>query len=652
MIGASDNPDSFGGRFWRHSAMSRDIRRYAVNRRAGAVRDAPCVSALSELPEVPELVVIATPPSTVEGLIEECLTIGAAAAIVLASIDRASRGVVRDRCTGRLTLLGGSSLGLIDPNGGVVLSSSISLALPLRGGPLGLVSQSGALMGVLHARALGQGFGLGTCISTGEQVDVRAEDVLLALAQDDHLETVGVYLEDIDPGAFATAVRALQASGRKLVALKGGTSRHGAAATAAHSGALASDGRAFKALARDLGAVVADDPDELLNCMQATLFHGRRFFVGTLSGGLAAVAADLAVASGVDLADCAMSPAEVEVGPIGAGIEVNPVDIDAITGNEVQAIDLIARLATDPRGDGVVLVVSDSPRLEALLGRIGAIGNEALSRLQVCSECSGQYEPVLSDHLGGALSFIRGLRQCFDAIARTREGDGARSVGRSTPRPASDDNQQRPTVLLDGPTTWDLLSRAGVPTVPLHRVRSEGDLEAILSKGLPIVLKADGVAHRGDNGVVVVQDRASAIAAFRTLAPRQKVIAQPQTTSGLEFFVGVTRDPVFGPLFLVGAGGPELEEIGDIVVHLGLPKRDEIRALLGETSAGQWLCSTIGHQLIDLDALCALAEDLCEWFGSVPEIASLDANPIVAHPSGAAVLDAKVRLFEATIGSN
>ncbi len=632
IVGANDDVTTFGGRFWRNAGMSRGIERVAVNKRPGAIGDGKAVASLHELSWSPDLVVIATPPPSVEGLLNDCIEVGARAAIVLASVPADVRRRVSALCTDRMALLGGSSLGIVDANRGVVLSSSVSLDLPLHGGSGALISQSGALMGVLHARALCQGIGIGVCAATGEQLGLRVEDFLDDLVEDDRVSVLGAYLEDVNPALFSNAAVRAREAGKRVVALKGGLTARGASIAAAHSGALASDGRAFAALMRELDVVVAEDPEDLLNCLHVSSVHGRRFFVGTLSGGMAAIAADVAGAACVDLAPATLTgPTQGMLPPVVR----NPVDIDALTPTDDNATRLMRALAMEKTADGLVLIVSDRPGLESLLQCVTGLGASVLARIFVCSECSGQYELVLADHSVRIRGFVRGIAPMMRALSKTRSAV-ATTVPVTRPDTAG---------VLDAPSTWGMLEGAGVPAAPLVAARSMVDVDAALKAwGPDLVLKRDGVGHRAASEVMRTHGVKAAHDAFEQLSSSGEVVVQQSTERGLEFFVGIVRDPVFGELFCIGAGGPAVETLADVAVNVGLPSSNEVRALLARTLVGRWLdASALARAFVDVPALCDVAVGLCALMAASPDVEVLDANPVVAGPWGARAVDVKVR---------
>jgi acyl-CoA synthetase (NDP forming) len=641
VVGANDDCDTFGGRIWHYLGKYSSVNRMAVNTRRGALKDGAVVSRLGELPEVPDVVVLATPAATVMGLVSQSVAIGAKAVLVFSQVPAGDRSGLRQMVEdGGMTLLGPGSLGLINANDGVVLSSSVSLEWAPSRGPLALVAQSGALMGVLHARAVEQGIGLGFCVATGSQLQVRVEHLLAALSEEGEYIAVGAHLEDIDVGLFTAAAESLARSGRKLIVLKGGLTASGSVAAAGHSGALAGDGRAFYALAKDLGVIVAGHPAELLACMQASTVTGRSWCFATVSGGLAAIAADIASEAGLALPP--PSPG-LKVFPEGEAQHelVNPLDIDAVPMTNDQSVAAVRALAEDSSSDGVILVLNDKPDLEGLLSKLAGLDEATRKRLHLCTECSGQYDHAWRSWVLEGNSYSSGLASLVHALASTRE---------TTRRAATGLGVQGS--LMSEVATHSLLAEAGIPVLPLVEVPSADHLETTVSDlKLPLVLKLAGAEHRGVEGVATVTSRAAARAEFERLRRTGAVVAQPLAQPGLEFYVGINVDAVFGPLFFIGAGGPSLEEDHDVSMRIGLPDRAAIRGCIRRTRSGRWLMSSLGSRLVDLDLLVELAQKAVALASKMQgSLVALDLNPVVLGPSGAMVVDAKVHIRQTANG--
>jgi acyl-CoA synthetase (NDP forming) len=626
VVGARDDTTTYGGRAWTYLIRSYQGTATAVNGRAGAVRSRPCVAALAEVDPAPEAVVLATPAHSVIGLLEQAGAMGTRAAVIFSRELFGSEEQIKavaDRFG--MSVLGPNCLGLINANAGVVLSSSISLERPSRPGPLAFVSQSGALMGLLHARSIDLGLGLGLCVSTGSQAVVRAEDVLLQLAGADDIAAVGVYLESIDVTAFTAAAQALAARGVRLVALRAGSTPAGSRAAMAHSGALAGSGAAFAALARDLGVVVLDDPSDVLTTLALASSKGPRWHVTTSSGGMAAIAADQAAALGVQLPALGTPPA-------GWGT-LNPTDLDAGAATTGQKLELIATLAGEPQLDGVLVVVSDMPAAGEFTRQLAPVVTDGGGRVVVVSECSQQLAPVWDEWVGSGQAYLPGLAPALRAIGRLH----GRTPGWAEPEPV------RRAHLIPPFEVEQVLREAGLPVLPAQEVSSaEEAMSAAESLGYPAVVKVSRVLHRGPGRVRLdLRSAGEVAAAYRELAAEGPVLVQQQAAPGLECYVGVRADPVFGRLLLIGAGGPEVEELADVVIGRDPLDASQICRLVASTRAGRWLASPASRALFDIGSLAGVAAKALRVLAESPDLESLDLNPVVVTEAGAIVVDAK-----------
>ncbi len=639
VVGANDRPATFGGRAWAYLTRTSPDRAIPVNPRHRDVGGVPCVPRLLDVHPAPEAVVVAAPATAAMGVLEEAVATGVRAAVMLSRDLLGHEADIRAVVDGHpLTVLGPNCLGLINANDGVALSSSISLDRGWRPGPFALVSQSGALMGLLHAKSIDLGIGLGLAVSTGSQCMVRTEDVLAFLAADGRYRGVGLYIEDLDYGRFEAAMGRLRAAEITLVAVKGGLTPLGNAMAAAHSRALASNGRAFAQLARDLGAVVVDDPGQLLPTLAATTTRGRRWYVATLSGGLGAIAADEAARFGIELPevpDAAMTAA----GP-GTGL-TNPADLDATERSVPEKVAVIRALRDDASADGILVVVNDSPDMAELLRALRPECGTGGERALVVSECSSQMADAWADWTSTGTAVFPGLRSTLQALGRLH--GAPRAVLGSTVW----SGDVVPAVDL-GP----LLSDAGLPLLASCEVTNAGDALAAAQRfGYPVVLKASRPVHRGAHGVRVgLTEPAQVTAAFAELGEHGPVLVQPLAPAGLEWYVGVRMDPVFGELVLIGAGGPHLEALADVAIGRAPMRDEQLAALIASTNAARWVADGTSACLFDRAALIDVAKRaICAMATAVPPLESLDLNPVVISSSGAVIVDAKAR--RSTVGA-
>jgi acetate---CoA ligase (ADP-forming) len=632
VVGARDDTSTFGGRVWTYLTSAYRGLATPVNARPGAVRSRPCAATLADVVPAPETVVLATPAATVMGLLEQAGAMGARAAVIFSRDLHGSEEQIRAVATRfGMSVLGPNCLGLINLNAGVILSSSISLERPARPGPLAFVSQSGALMGLLHARSIDLGLGLGLCVSTGSQAVVRAEDFLLDLAgRDDDIGAVGAYLESIDAARFTAAADALARRDIRLIALKAGSTPAGSRAATAHSGALAGSGAAFAALARDLGVVTVDDLGEFLTTLALASAKGPRWHITSSSGGIATIAADQATALGVELPQ-----PQTKTGTLNAPSPIhwlNPTDLDAAAATTRQKTDLISALAAAPHLDGVLVVVSDMPQAGEFTRALAAVARDRHDRVFVVSECSQQLAPLWREWTGAGLAYLPGLAPALRAIGRLH----GRPPGWAEAAPTGCGR------LMPAGEAEALLRGAGIPVLPAREVGSaQAARSAAESLGYPVVVKLSRAMHRGARGVRLgLRDADEVAAAYGELAADGPVLVQRQSAPGLEFYVGVRADPVFGRLLLLGAGGPRVEELADVVIGRD-PAAGRIRQLIDSTIVGRWLTSPASRALFDTGALAQIAGQALRVIAGPANLESLDLNPVVVTQTGAIVVDAK-----------
>jgi acetate---CoA ligase (ADP-forming) len=259
VVGASADSSKWGGDIaLRLSRAGAGRNLYFVNRRGGELYGRPVYPSLGELPEAPELVVVATPAAAFDALLDEALGLGSRAFIgIFAGLGetgadgrRRQRDAVRRLREAGAVLLGPNCMGLADTAAG--FQGVAYLDIP--GGDVGLVSQSGAMGEEFVARALQWGCGFSRYVTLGNQADLTAAEVLAGFAEHVPTRVVALYVEDfVDGRELGRAAAAVIASGRPVVLLSPGRSEAGARAARSHTGALASSSAAVDAVCRASG---------------------------------------------------------------------------------------------------------------------------------------------------------------------------------------------------------------------------------------------------------------------------------------------------------------------------------------------------------------------------------------------------------------
>ncbi|MEA5075858.1 MAG: acetate--CoA ligase family protein [Coriobacteriia bacterium] len=382
VIGASNDLRKWGGSLI-HNLVDGGFagRIYPVNGRGGMVQGLPAYASVADLPEAPDLALVAVKAPLVSAALEQCGERGVRAALVVAAgfAEAGEEGaayeaeLVETARRWGITLIGPNCMGLLSLHSQLHAVGFLELRPP--DGRLSIVTQSGNIGVQLVTRAERRGIGIDKYVSVGNQAATSAIDVLDGLADDPQTAAALVYLEGIDDGRHFFDVAHRFTQKKPLVVLRGGLTEMGGRAAASHTGAMAGAAEVFMAAARQAGCLVRTGPDESLDvamCLTALpLPKGRRVAVMTLGGGWGVLAADEVARAGLELAP--LTPAvlaELDALLPGYWSRNNPIDLVAAIGS-----DLAQRTLT-------VLVESEAVDAVAVLGILnspstGAITDEA-----------------------------------------------------------------------------------------------------------------------------------------------------------------------------------------------------------------------------------------------------------------------------------
>jgi acetyltransferase len=683
LIGASNQPGSLG------QVLARNLMGagfqgpvMCVNPHESAIRSAMAYHRIQDLPAVPDLAVIATPPATIPGLIGELAQRGCRAAVVItAGLDASTRQAMLDAARPTLLrIVGPNCLGFLSPGRGI--NASFAHLTPAEGG-VALVAQSGAITTAALDWAQAAGVGLSHVITMGDVADVDFGDVLDYLALDSKTHAVLLYVESIgDARKFMTAGR-ICARTKPVMVIKAGRSAAGAKAAFSHTGALAGADAVYDAAFRRAGMVRVADLRELFDAV-ATLgsglrVAGERLAILTNGGGAGVLAVDALAAIGGQLAP--LSPDTVTaidaVAPANWS-RADPVDIIGDAGPERYRAATEA-LLSEPQADAIL--VMNCPT---------AVGDSSLAADAVIAARAAHPggPPLLASWLG-AQAVAEGRRRLAKAKIPTYEtpdeavrafghlvehrrnqallaaapGASALSPERLSARQIVRNAMAEGRTVLDPVEVYDILSAYGVAMIESRKVATpDAAAEAATAMGGPVALKiaSSDVTHKSDIGGVAlglspreVAPAATAMAAaFADRAPGARLdgfIVQPMIArpKAVELLAGMARDPTFGPVVLFGQGGVAVEVLADR--SIGLPPLDDglARDLIRRTRVAALLAGYRDRPAADLAAISDVLVRLAALALEIPEIRELDLNPLLADADGVLALDARIRLDRA-----
>ncbi len=648
---------------------------HLVNRSGGMVHDRPAATSCEALGESCDLGIIMVPAAGTDDALRDLAAAGGRSAIMLMSgfAETGAEGAARQAELATLArslgirLLGPNSLGYIN-FADASYAWTTPVRAPSRPSGVAVISQSGATAHFLATLAWQQDIGLSHVIATGNEIDLEASMFAHALLHHEATRAVALFLETLrDPQSFLALAKAALDARKPLVVLKVGASEVTAKSALAHTGALVGDDRVFDGICRQFGIIRVHSIEDLLAtaniaALAGTLIPGGLGIVSN-SGGVCEIAADSCAARGITLPELnAAASNGLQATIPGFATAHNPLDLTgAITPEQCgAAVDIIA---AQPGMAAILCPYYELPVQEADMSeRLSAL-HAALARSLTDAPVPGFVVSYTATHLTDLSKRIAaetglpylacGLDRALTGFAGVmRWSEHLRSRGIEAPaalRPITEKPRSEHAAL-------SCLTASGVPAIPMTLATSEDDaVNATAALDGPVVLKiaSPDIAHKSDIGGVVLnlQGDAAVRAAYRDIITKARehaphatiegILVAPMRPHAVELFVGVTRDPQWGPVLALGLGGIFVEVLNDVALCMLPTNATEIRRMLTGLRGAKMLEGSRGLPAADLNAVARAIERIgaaALAFG--PDLEALDINPLWVHGSRIEALDA------------
>lgn len=698
VIGASRERGTIGGELFRHlieGEFQGPV--YPVNPHATVVQSVPAYRSVLECPGPVDLAIIVVPARAVVDVARECAQKGVQGLVVIsagfAEADEVGASLQQEltevcRKAG-MRLIGPNCLGIVNTDPEVRLNAQFAPFHPQHGS-IGFLSQSGALGIAIIDHANQLGLGMSTFVSVGNKADISGNDLIQYWEEDDQTDVMVLYLESFgNPRKFARIARRI-ARNKPIIAVKSGRTSAGFRASQSHTGALVSASDVtVDALFRQSGVIRTDSLGELFDVagFLATqpVPEGDRVAIITNAGGAGILAADACEAYGLQVPELAgetqdslrefLSPA--------AGLR-NPVDMIASVGASDYG-RAIRTVAGDPDIDAmiVIFVPPIAVRPGEVAQEILAAGSELERRIPIVSNFLATHGlPETLAHGEYRVPSYPFPEAAARALARAAEYGRWRAAPQGNIPQFSDVRRDQAAALvaraledegvaqaeegrwLTAGETEDLLRAYGIPLVETRRAATPQEAAAAaIELGEPVALKgvAPGLLHKTEAGAVRLGIQPSEVeAAAGRMAEEleqqgmtlEAYLVQPimRSDTGVEMLIGVTHDPIFGPVVACGAGGVLVELVKDVAVRVTPLTDREARGMLRSLKTFPMLEGYRGGPPADVEALEETLLRVGALVEDIPEVAELDLNPVMALPEGegVAIVDARVRVAKAS----
>ncbi|CAG9175703.1 acetate--CoA ligase family protein [Cupriavidus respiraculi] len=668
ILGASDNAIKAGGRpidYMRRHGFAGGI--YPVNPNRATIQGLPAFAELAKVPEAPDVVVISVAGQEVEGAIDQCLAVGARAAVIYSSgfAELGEEGAAQQRRlverarAGGLRLFGPNTQGVANFRSGAILHFSTMInEAPGLDGPVAVVSQSGAGSSIVYGGLRGMGVGVRYMVATGNEADITAAEMLRAIAHDDDIRVMLLYIESLkDPEVLAEAARLAHERDLPILAVKAGRTRAGQLTASSHTGALAGEDALADAFLRQHGIVRVSDFRDLAQYSQIFLGgqrpRGRKVVAISNSGATCVLAADAAEERGLALC-------EFDAPGVAALREVLPAYVSARN-----PIDMTTALLGQPQIYGRTLDAVAAQRQADMIFVGFPIGGEgydfddfsaqtgrfaqqsgvpvavAANQDWVAQAFRKQGVPVFESE-GAAMRALGMLAQYTQAREAALQG-APRAAAAAVPHAGE-------ARALDEVHSLALLADAGLPAVAHRCCRDEREVRrAVAELGFPLVVKgvSSDLTHKSEHGLVRlnVNSEGEALAAFAEMEAilhrlgvrHGGVLLARQHKGAFELAVGAHLDAIYGPVVMVGHGGVLVEALDDVQFLLAPFTVAQAREAIGRLHIARAFGPVRGMEAVDVDRLAALLVRLGDWFaGANGRVASVDANPVIVPRGDAA----------------
>lgn len=636
--------------------------------------------SVSEIPEPVDHAYIMLGTEGAIDALEDCAKAGVSVVSILADgfAEAGHEGQRRQQRLAQIAdeagilLIGPNSTGVVGAHAGFACTTNAAFRVDrIVPGDIAVLSQSGSLIGTILSRGAARGAAFSNFVSVGNEAGAGVGEIGKLMLRDPNTHGFALFMETIrNPDALAAFAAEARTLGKPIVAYMIGRSDEGQALSVSHTGALTGSREAVSAFLRDIGIFQADHFETLIDAPHALTrckphpTRPRTATVVSTTGGGGAMLIDHISAKGIEIAGCseaARTHLTSQDIPLGSG---KLIDV-TLAGTKYEVMkEVITTLINDPETGVLLVAIGSSAQFNPELA--------VQPIIDAVAEADANAAPVMAfplPHAPESLDMLRegcvpafhAIEPCVETLSFLLTPDRAVVTAEIAPLPRAVTQMldQMSSSILDEVTSAEMFEHLGVPKP--RQVVLAGDDETIpeLDFDFPVVAKliSPDLPHKTDAGAIKVgipdaQSLPQAIremkASARAYTPDHRltgVLIQEMKSGLAEVLIGLTRDPLVGPVITVGMGGVMTEIYRDTAVRPAPVTLETAREMLSEIRGMALLTGFRGKPAGDLDALAQAIANISK-LAMYDKISEAEINPLIVGEEGQGVtlLDALVRL--------
>lgn len=688
IVGASKNSQKLG-----HGILKNIIdsgftgKVFPINPNSHRILNLKCYASVSELPTLPELVIIVIPSQFVVDVIEKAAQFGTRNFVIISAgfKEIGPEGIARENKLKELiehyhlNILGPNCLGFMATH--TKLNASFAAAFP-QIGKIAFASQSGAICTGILDRAVSMQLGFAYFVSIGNKVDIDEIKLLEFWENDPQVSVIAFYLEGISQGRKFLEITKRISLKKPIIIIYPGESEKTKAAISSHTGTLGGGGKSAVQAFKQSGITITQSLENFFDYLKTFAYSkipaGENVAIITNAGGPAILTIDSLVKEGLNLTD------------------FNPLTIDQLKQNLPEVVNL--RNPLDVIGDatasryerGIQAVLEDKNVDSVLVILTPQLNTEIEKTAAIIVKLSkSQSKPILPAFIGGwkiqkgidllnknqipTFYFperaVKSIKKLINYSVWRRQNLHPKYQP-PVPNQLSPQTKtkllsyfnsaaQRPSRFLNDAESFAIIKNYQIPVYPyLCSLDEKKILQEAEKIGFPVVLKLSHpqYPHKTDINAIklnlkntnevqtAIQELQKTAIGLKMSLQEYQFMVQKMSQHDFEVIIGAKRDLNFGPMIMFGGGGIYTEIYHDVSFRFLPCNQEEIEKMIQETKIAKVLQGYRGKEKVEISKIVTIITKVSQLINDFPQIQEFDINPLTISDSQIIVADVKIKV--------